>query len=164
MASCTPAGKPITFPYTALPEICQQSFLETWKLLFAHSLTARRACLNTLEFGTSLNISSVTRGPLRLFRHASSSPFRILESASSRSIGTRGKANLPNIRSMEIESHLNLIIGTNASGTGASSATSGRCRNMSNNTLKKSSRVTCFGTTTSVSISEPAKSDTFAPT
>ena len=111
--------------------------------------------MNTLEFGTKRRISSVTRGPFKLFKQASSRPFKIEESASSRSIGTRGKASLPKIRSMEMESHLNLMIGTKASGTGASSETSGRWRSIFSRTLKKSSRVTCFGTTTRVSISEP---------
>ena len=111
--------------------------------------------MNTLALGTSRRISSVTRGPFKLFRHASSRPLRIEESASSRSIGTRGRVSLPKIRSIDIESHLNLMMGTKASGTGANSETSERWRSIFSNTLKKSSRVTCLGTTTRVSISEP---------
>lgn len=102
----------------------------------------------------------MTRVPLTDRKVASSRPLSRLLSRRSRFSGTlASEAMLAKIKSMLIPEYSSLMIGTNASGTGVISSiaplldmrskTAGKCS-------KKSSRETCFGVTTKVSISDPA--------
>ena len=74
--------------------------------------------------------------------------------------GTEDSARLAKMRSMLMPIYSNLMIGTKASGTGviSSIAPCGECFSRTDgNVSKKSSLDTSFGTTTSVSISEPGR-------
>jgi len=72
--------------------------------------------------------------------------------------GTEGIARRANMRSMLMPENSSLIIGTKASGTGVTSSMAPAGAILSKiegRSSKKSSRETCLGTTTRVSMSEP---------
>lgn len=147
IAHATPPGNPITLAYIA----------RRW----AHNLIPLSAVRKVFCCGTRSRISSVTLVPFNDRRSLSSKPLNRLVSFKLRPSGTEGIARRAKIRSMLIPESSSLIIGTKASGTGVISWIAPRgviFRRMTGKSSKKSSRKTCFGTTTRVSISEPRSS------
>ena len=118
----------------------------------------RRAVRKVVFCGTSSKISSVTRVPFKDLKSFSSTPRNRFVSFNRRLTGTEATARRAKIRSMLIPENSSLMIGTKASGTGVISwmASFGAMRLIIfGRYSKKSSRDTCFGTTTRVSMSEP---------
>ena len=118
----------------------------------------RKAVRKVVFCGTSSRISSVTRVPFKDLKSFSSTPRSKFVSFNRRLTGTEATARRAKIRSMLIPENSNLMIGTKASGTGVNSwmASFGAMRLMIfGRYSKKSSRDTCLGTTTRVSMSEP---------
>lgn len=145
IAHATPPGKPITLAYIA--RRCAQSLMPL------------RAVRKVFCCGTRSRISSVTLVPFNERRSCSPNPFNKFMSFNVRSKGTEEIARRAKMRSMLIPESLSLMIGTKASGTGViSSIAPGDVifRSRTGKSSKKSSRYTCFGTTTRVSISDPS--------
>lgn len=86
-------------------------------LLFAHNFIARRANRKFSIFGTSRNISSVTRQPFKLRTHFGSKFLSNESSRKSKSSGISLRFNLAKSKSISIPSKFILITGTNASST-----------------------------------------------
>lgn len=110
--------------------------------------------------GTKSNISSVTLVPFTDRRSLSPKPLSKLVSLRFSVAGTEGMSRLAKIRSMLMPENSSLIMGTKASGTCVISliAPGGAIfSRMEGKCSKKSSRKTCLGTTTRVSMSEPAQ-------
>lgn len=141
----------------------------------AHSLTVLNASLNTDTSGTSRKMASVTRDPPRLLTQRSSRFLRRPSSLRERSSGTAGRARRAKRRSNSIPAITQVMMGTKASGTDCSAERLGQlakeeasaiwltvtsrtpsvCLSMPSNSSKNSSRSTCLGTTSRVSISAP---------
>lgn len=124
----------------------------------AQSLMARNAVRKVFCCGTRSSISSVTLVPFSDRRSLSSRPRSKLVSLRFSPSGTEGIARRANMRSMLMPENSSLIIGTKASGTGVTSSMAPAGAILSKiegRSSKKSSRETCLGTTTRVSMSEP---------
>mmetsp|Transcript_22415 Transcript_22415/g.39725 ORF Transcript_22415/g.39725 Transcript_22415/m.39725 type:complete len:215 (+) Transcript_22415:1297-1941(+) len=119
----------------------------------------RKTSLNLFRSGTSLVMSSVTRGPLMVIWLASSIPTRILSSKRSSGVcGTRGCNTIAHSTSNSIPFQTTSMMGTRAPVTGFTYDTSVFARRratMPSSSEKKSSRVKGAGITQILSISAP---------
>mmetsp|Transcript_16149 Transcript_16149/g.40836 ORF Transcript_16149/g.40836 Transcript_16149/m.40836 type:complete len:204 (+) Transcript_16149:1178-1789(+) len=141
IAHATPPGNPTTLPYTPL--------------LVAHNLMARSASRNVSLFGTSLNIASVTLTPFSdLTKHSSTFPM-YLSCTMSRGSGSLASMSWTNRRSISMPLNSILMTGTSASSTACRFCTRASFCSILQSLPKKSSFVTSFGATHSVSISAP---------
>jgi len=79
--------------------------------------------LNTPGTGTKARISSVTRVPFKLLRSRSSTPRNRFLSFKSMSLGTElTDVSRAKIKSIDMPEYVNLMMGTNADGTGVNSS------------------------------------------